>query len=191
MSTRQRFIDVAADLFYTHGFHTVGLDNILDAVGVTKTTFYNHFESKDDLIIAVLDHRDRLEAEQLDRHVREHASDDPRAQLHAVFDYLHDWFASPDFHGCMFFNAALAYPSPTDPINLAAVAHSRSFFEYLRTLAEKADADDPARLAEQLLLLVSGAVASTHFNGQPAGNIARDVAHTLIEHHLAQPLPRH
>ncbi len=191
MSTRQRFIDVAADLFYTQGFHAVGLDNILDAVGVTKTTFYNHFDSKDDLIIAVLNHRDRFEAEQLERNVRERAGNDPRDQLLAVFDYLDDWFASPDFHGCMFFNAALAFPSPADPIHRAAAAHSRALFEYLRSLADKAGAEHPARLAEQLLLIISGAVASTHFDGQPAGDVARAVAHTLIDHSLAARYSRH
>ncbi|MCA9281267.1 MAG: helix-turn-helix transcriptional regulator [Phycisphaerales bacterium] len=52
--TRERLLDAAAMLFYEHGFHAIGLDAILEEVGVTKTTFYNHFASKDELIVAVL-----------------------------------------------------------------------------------------------------------------------------------------
>jgi AcrR family transcriptional regulator len=45
--TREKILFTALDLFHVHGFHAVGLDRILGAVGVTKTTFYNHFESRD------------------------------------------------------------------------------------------------------------------------------------------------
>ena len=39
----------------------VGLDLILADAGVTKTTFYNHFESKEDMILAAVDRRDSWE----------------------------------------------------------------------------------------------------------------------------------
>ena len=55
-------------------FHAVGLDRIIRDVGVTKTTFYNHFESKDDLIIAAIRMRDRWETSSFERTV-EHFTD--------------------------------------------------------------------------------------------------------------------
>lgn len=58
-SSRERLIQIADRLFYEHGFHAIGIDRVISEVGVTKTTFYNHFESKDDLILAVLDARDQ------------------------------------------------------------------------------------------------------------------------------------
>ena len=54
-TTRERLIEAAQTEFYQGGFQAVGLDAILRVVGVTKTTFYKHFESKDDLIVAVDD----------------------------------------------------------------------------------------------------------------------------------------
>ena len=57
--TRARLVRTAHELFYRQGFLSVGLDRILHDVGVTKTTFYNHFQSKDDLIVAVLEHHDQ------------------------------------------------------------------------------------------------------------------------------------
>ena len=50
---RDRLVGVAMALFYFHGITPIGLDRILAEAGVSKTTFYKHFETKDDLLIAV------------------------------------------------------------------------------------------------------------------------------------------
>ena len=55
--TRQRLLHSALWRFYRDGFRNVGLDQILEEVGISKTAFYKHFESKDDLMVAVLDER--------------------------------------------------------------------------------------------------------------------------------------
>ncbi|MEX2092413.1 MAG: TetR/AcrR family transcriptional regulator, partial [Pirellulales bacterium] len=57
--TRQRLIEAAGRRFYRDGFRMVGLDQILADVGISKTAFYNHFESKDDLVLAALANHDR------------------------------------------------------------------------------------------------------------------------------------
>ncbi len=36
---RARLVHAAIELFYSHGFHAVGIDQVLAAAGVTKTTF--------------------------------------------------------------------------------------------------------------------------------------------------------
>jgi AcrR family transcriptional regulator len=53
--TRRVILDVAYELFYRKGFGRVGVDEIAAAAGVTKRTLYYHFESKDELLGAVLD----------------------------------------------------------------------------------------------------------------------------------------
>src|SRR3954452_16779767 len=90
-NARDRLIDTAINLFYGKGFHAVGLDQIVDETGVTKTTFYNRFESKDDLIIAAIQTRDEWESAAWNRAVRELAGDDPRSQLLGYFDVLDIW----------------------------------------------------------------------------------------------------
>ena len=42
-----------------HGFHAVGVDLVIERAGVAKTTLYRHFPSKDDLIVAYLERRQR------------------------------------------------------------------------------------------------------------------------------------
>lgn len=182
---RDKLVRAAADLFFEHGFHSVGLDQIIDAVGVTKTTFYNHFESKDALIIEVLRTLDEEETRQMVESVRAAAGDDPRAQLLAVFDVLDAWFNEPTFRGCIFMNAAVAFPSPHDPVHIAAAAHGASLFREFRAMAVRAEAEDPDLVARQVLMLVSGALVDRHVSmDTTAARTARAAAEFLLGRHL-------
>src|SRR5262245_66679735 len=89
--TRERLLETAKELFYRDGFHAVGLDRILADVGVTKTTFYNHFQSKQALILEVLRVRDQWWRKTFARRLRERAGDDPAAQLRAIFAVLDEF----------------------------------------------------------------------------------------------------
>ena len=80
-TTRERLVRTAHDLFYAEGFSAIGLDRILAEVGVTKTTFYNHFESKDDLVQATLEMHDAWWRDVFSELHRRHGGDDPRNRL--------------------------------------------------------------------------------------------------------------
>jgi AcrR family transcriptional regulator len=112
-SGRARLLHMAIELFYTHGFQAVGIDRILAEAGVTKTTFYKHFESKDDLLVAAIRQRDEWESQAIMTAIQKLAGDDPKARLLAFFDVFDVWFNSPDFHGCQFINAAAEFPIRT------------------------------------------------------------------------------
>ena len=51
--TRQRILDVALDLFTEQGFDGTSLRQIAEQLGVTKAALYYHFESKDDILMAL------------------------------------------------------------------------------------------------------------------------------------------
>ena len=53
-TTRQHIIDVASAQFRESGVAAVGLAGIMSAAGLTNGAFYTHFESKEDLVRAVL-----------------------------------------------------------------------------------------------------------------------------------------
>ncbi len=53
-ATRQHIIDVASAKFRESGVAAVGLAGIMSAAGLTNGAFYAHFESKEDLVRAVL-----------------------------------------------------------------------------------------------------------------------------------------
>ncbi|MGY6026615.1 TetR/AcrR family transcriptional regulator [Streptomyces spinosirectus] len=54
--TRARIVAAAADLMYVKGVGTTTLDDVLAASGVSKSQLYHHFEGKDALVRAVVDH---------------------------------------------------------------------------------------------------------------------------------------
>lgn len=161
-STRDRLLLAAAELFLRHGFGPVGLDRIIDAVGVTKTTFYKHFPSKDDLIIAVLAHQHEMEMQALIDDVLDRAGSDPRGQALAMFDVFDEWFDEQAFRGCMFLNAATEFPAPTDPIHVAAMAHGQGLQRFVEEKALAAGCSPAAAttLSHQVVMLISGAVLS-------------------------------
>jgi AcrR family transcriptional regulator len=53
-STAVRIIEGAADLFFSHGYSKVTVDEIAEHVGITKKTIYNHFPAKLDLLDRVI-----------------------------------------------------------------------------------------------------------------------------------------
>src|SRR5262245_46111364 len=184
-NARDRLIDHAIDLFYSKGFNAVGLDQIIAEVGVTKTTFYKHFESKDDLIVQAVKKRDTWELDALQRAVQRLSGNDPRAQLLALFDVLDQWFNAPDFRGCMFINTASEFPNPNDPIHQAAAAHKRATRDMFRDLARAGGAEDPETFADLYTVLVEGTLILRQVHGRnDAASVARDLAARLVDQFL-------
>lgn len=182
MKTRDRLLDAAGDLFYERGFQAVGIDQILRIVGITKTAFYKHFESKEDLILAVLERRDQRDMAQLLEYARQRGGRDPRQQILAFFDHLATWFSQPGFRGCLFQHAAIEFASPGDPIHQKALAHGEHIASELRLRAQAAGADDPESLTRQLMLLVAGAITDRHAAGAgDSAQAARRIAEVLLD----------
>lgn len=155
-TTRDRLLRTADDLFYRDGFHAVGIDRIIAEVGVTKTTFYNHFESKEDLILQVLRFHDRWWRDTFTSMLRKHGGETPRGQLEAVFDVIDELLSMDEFNGCIFVNVAVEFPLKHDPIHQAAASHKREMELTLRDLAVRAGAQDPVCLAQQISMLMEG-----------------------------------
>lgn len=185
-SKREQLIDTALRLFASEGFHATGIDRILAESGVAKMTLYNHFKSKDELILATL----RLRDERFRNHFMqsvERATSDPVARLLAIFDVLGEWMGGSEFSGCTFINACAEFGSQDDPIRGAAAEHKRLLVNYVRELAERAGASEPQVLAEELSLLMEGAVVSAQVTGN---RDAAQRAKTLAQMVLDARLPR-
>lgn len=184
-NTKERILFVAMDLFYTKGFHAVGLDEILQEAQLTKTTFYNHFESKDALAKATVLQRDEWEWEAFKRGLTEKAGYDPGALLLACFDVLDDWFNEPRYQGCLFLMAMTDYPLPQHPVHEAAAQHYLVARDEYEKMAIAAGAKDPAGLAKKWSQLLMGAVAAFALDRDTtAARTARDIAATLLASHL-------
>lgn len=185
-SKRDDLIDAAMRVFYRNGFHASGLDKVLQEGGVSRMTLYNHFKSKDELIIAALRRRDEIFRNQMMKFVQTSATD-PTDQLLAVFDFHEQWFTDSQFCGCMFINASAEFHDPASPPRCLAADTKLEVIRFLRELCSKAHASDPDTLADQLNLLLEGAIVSAHVVGKVRGTdpgasarIARNLAERLI-----------
>lgn len=160
-SVRDELVSKALDAFYSKGFHVTGMDRLAEETGISKTTMYNHFRTKEDLIAATLQLRHERFRDWLVRRV-ESAADDPRDRLLAIFDALGEWFRAPDFCGCMFMKAAAEYPAMAHPIHLQATEHKQDLADFVAGIARQAGAQGPDALARRLVLLMEGAIVTTH-----------------------------
>ncbi|MCK6486353.1 MAG: TetR/AcrR family transcriptional regulator [Phycisphaerae bacterium] len=179
--TRQRLIEAANHRFYRDGFRGVGIDQILDDVGISKTAFYKHFESKEDLVLEVLRHHDRWWRDAFRRMVRQRGGDTALGQLKALMDVVAEVIESDEYRGCFFVNVSMEFPLPHDPAHVAAAESKRSIEEFVRDLATQAGAADPAALAEDLCLVMEGAYVTQQVAcGNRTARIARRIGERLI-----------
>ena len=177
---RDHLIDTALELFYQDGFHATGVEKILKKAGVARMTLYNHFKSKDELILAALRRRDEKFRNWFMRAV-ERLGKTPRDRLLAIFDALEEWFSGKDYSGCMFINASAEFAHPENPIHMAAGEHKNLILNYLRQLTRTAGAKEPEEIADGLMLLMEGAIVMSYVAGdRRAAARAKNAAKTLI-----------
>lgn len=89
---RAQLVEVAGRLFAEHGYHSLSMEQLADAAGVSKPVFYQHFPSKRDLYLALL--RDAVS--ELDAQVRKALEgtssnrERVRGAVSAYFDFVED-----------------------------------------------------------------------------------------------------
>lgn len=185
-NTREKLIFTAINLFHEHGFHAVGLDYILAEAKLTKSTFYNHFESRDELALEAVKLRDKWEMDAFVKAVQDKAGYNPKAMLLAMFDVLDDWFNHPDYRGCIFIAACSEFPSKENPIKRAASSHYADAAEGIRKMAEGAGVKDAEALSEEWVLLLEGAISYRQVtDNNTAALIARRIAAARLDDYLA------
>ncbi len=185
-SKRDILIETSLRLFSQYGIHTTGIDRILLEARVAKKTLYNHFRSKDELIIAVLRHHEE--------HFRsffvssvESAGGSPRDRMLAIFGVIEEWFIGKKFYGCFFINAIVEFGGRSNPILNVCRKYKQSLTDYIAGLAKEANANDPDELAERLSLLIEGAIVTVQVSGKMESAVrAQEVAEILIDNECSK-----
>ncbi|WP_414622032.1 TetR/AcrR family transcriptional regulator [Calothrix sp. CCY 0018] len=180
-SARERILKVASDLFYQYGIQAVGVDRIIAESGVAKTTLYRYFPSKDDLVVAFLEERNRLFWECFDIAVGKHP-DNPKAQLLAVFEWIDELLMKPECYGCPFLITTSEFPQLDYPGHRVAIAHKKEMLHRLIIVAENAGIPNTEQLGKYLLLLIDGAFSQRRLFGFSGfeSNL-KDAAEMLID----------
>jgi AcrR family transcriptional regulator len=181
LSARERILDTAYDLFSHHGIRAVGVDRIIATSGVAKMSLYRHFRSKDALVLAFLQEREKrwtmewLHAEASSR------ADDGAGRLLAIFDVFDEWFRTPDFEGCSFINVLLEFGDVDHPIRQATAGHLATIRGLVRDFAEDAGVADPEAVAAQWHILMKGSIVTAGEGDHEAARRAQELGRLLLE----------
>jgi len=165
-SARERILATASELFYREGIRAIGVDTVVERSGVSKTSLYRLFESKDALIAAFAADKDRLFWAWWNQMEEQHARD-PRALLEALLSGIAQRIGHPAFRGCPFLNLATEFPDDDHPGRVIARGNKEEMRARLVTIVARLGARDPDRTAFQMTLLINGAYV-TGLMAEPA-----------------------
>ncbi len=181
LSPRERILDTAYDLFSHHGIRAVGVDRIIATSGVAKMSLYRHFHSKDTLVLAFLQEREkRWTLEWLHAEVSRRA-EDGAGRLLAIFDVFDEWFRQADFEGCSFINVLLEFSELDHPVRQATVEHLATIRGLVQEFAEQAGVDDPEAVACQWHILMKGSIVAAGEGDREAARRAQALGKLLLE----------
>lgn len=166
MDIKQKILENSLEVFYKHGFHNSGVEKLAKQSVTTKRTLYAHFGNKDGLIEAVLNYRHDWFMTQLQKSFEDLKELSAKSITQAYIDFLHSWFDSDNFYGCLFINACAEFSdSDTTPHEIAR-QHKAEVRQFL--LAEFIDAglEQPQRLADTLFVFGEGLIVSAQTGQQ-------------------------
>lgn len=155
---RQRLLGTATRIFYANGIHSVGVDRIIAEANITRATFYRHFPSKDDLVVAYLQEVHQMERGGITAAIAAHPT--PSDALLAIADGIATNLQSPGFRGCAFLNAAAEFPDVEHPVHKQIIAHRQWFLDTLTTLMAQVAEESSDAAARHFVMLRDGAMAA-------------------------------
>ncbi|WP_225627471.1 TetR/AcrR family transcriptional regulator [Streptomyces werraensis] len=155
---RSRLVNTACQLFYTEGIRAVGVDRIATEAQVTRATFYRHFASKDDLVLAYLGVADTAMRRRADEAVTAGlpAADTIRALSKSIAGSIQ----SPGYRGCAFLNAVAEFPDPAHPVHMAVLAHRQWFLDKVTELLANIRETPAEAAAHHFVMMRDGATAA-------------------------------
>lgn len=130
--TRQRIVGHATLLIYAKGYARTTIDDVIQAAGITKGSFYFHFKSKEELGYAVIENASSFILGRL-REALERRELTPSGRIEAMLREVQSIVEAADCsRGCILGNLALE-TSNTNPGFREAIA--RAFRDWSRLIA--------------------------------------------------------
>jgi AcrR family transcriptional regulator len=173
--TREKLIRAAASLFEKNGYNATGVDAVVSAAGVAKMTLYQHFPSKDQLVIAVV----QFQADQQEawiRNVMARTTVPKTVRPLELFRDLESWAKADAYLGAATIKAAAEFPALSHPVHLALTRTRARITTALAELLAECGYADSLQRAKRLKIVLDGAFVGAH--GLDAVTTIRD-ANTL------------
>ena len=170
LSSRDRIIETANDLFYRQGYHQTGINQIIEESGIAKATFYSNFKSKDELAVEYLRERDRIDTNATKDMINN--VKDPYDRYMSIIEGILEYMKETDYRGCAFGNIAVEITDTDHPIRKEVKHHEDRFRSILKDVIKDLKNSGPKyknldvdQMVDSYHLIVEGAiVASKNYN---------------------------
>jgi AcrR family transcriptional regulator len=153
ITTRQKILDTASRLFHQQGYHSTGINQIIQESEVAKGGLYHIFKSKEELCIEYLNQRHDYWFGKL--HDFTSGPRTTKTKIMAAFDFLYQMNIREDFRGCSFLNI-LSEIRRNDKLILTVIQKHkqdlRDFFAQLLSTAKKDTVDHVYLLFESAII---------------------------------------
>lgn len=162
--TRERIIDTATRLFYEQGYNLTGINQVIGEADVAKASLYQHFASKEDLLLEYL--RRSSEAWFRDLETFSRGAKTPREKILKIFDFRRKKALDSQYAGCNFVKISAEVPRDHARVFKVVAAHKEALRQYMRTLVREMEGRKTKageRKADTLFLLMEGASVSATF----------------------------
>jgi AcrR family transcriptional regulator len=161
---RSRILATATALFISTGIRAVGVDRLIAEAGVARATFFRHFPTKDDLVVAFLESQAADARAELTR-IHGSEPDGARALLAEIAIGAKAGMDCQGFRGCEFINTAAEYSDPEHPARIVVDRHRAWVRDIMAaSLAELGHAT-PFATAEVLFTMRTGAIVASSLEG--------------------------
>jgi AcrR family transcriptional regulator len=157
---RERILLTAHDLFYRQGIRSTGIDTVIARAGVTKVTFYRHFKSKNDLIVAYLEYRHERWMRWFTAALQRHGG-----TLQALVPTMAEWFRSPEYRGCAFINGVSEIAPALPQVTEITRRHKAEMQQAIAALLP--DVRRRQTVARSLALVIDGSIVQAQFCSDP------------------------
>ncbi|MGB5631307.1 MAG: TetR/AcrR family transcriptional regulator [Waterburya sp.] len=161
LTPKERILKTVDRLFYEQGYAATGVNQIIAEAQVAKASFYQHFPSKEELVLAYIEAYNNNFFQQLRR--LEQQFTEPRANVLALFDLLADFAKQVEFRGCTFLNIVSEFSQPESKPRILIAQFKTELREYieqlvLKTLAKGISAASAKTRATAVYLLFEAAL---------------------------------
>lgn len=163
---RQHIIETASTLFYSNGYNSTGINEIIAKAGIAKATLYSHFKSKEDVCVAYIKFKNSTFLED----IATFCNSKPKGeqQILAIFDFLMSFFLSSDFNGCWCINTISEIPKENEKIRIEIQEQKEKFVQLISELVSdnlpKLSNKNTISLSRQIYLLYESAVSESHLH---------------------------
>ena len=163
---RERIVEAASDLFFRQGYQATTIDQVIEQSGVSRPTVYSHFKTKEELCLAYLTTRKKMDTERLKGAIEKEKS--AKGRFMSVVRTVSQYMQLTNFRGCGYFNMISEFPDGDHRIVKEARLYVDGFREIIRHGVKELKDSDPKykkmdlkRTTDTYYLIVNGAIMAS------------------------------